>query len=355
MRLAGARAGRLDHVGVDRALREPARVVLLAGFLFENFDEQVADRLALVFRIIEATEFLHETILGIDANHVHAHVLGEGFHDLVALAVAQQAGVDEDAGQLVADRPVQQGRHHRRVDTARQTENDLVLADPRAHLGDRRVDDIGRGPLRAATADLVQEAREDRRALQRVRDLGMKLQAVDMALLVGHAGDRRAVGARHQLEPGRHFGDAVAVRHPHVEHAVTFGGLVVLDIAQQLGMAARAHAGVTEFALADVFDLAAELLGDRLHAVADAENRQAELEQPGRNFRTIAIQGRFRAAREYESTRAEITDLRELRIPGVNFAVNPGFAHAARDQLRVLRAEIEDQDPVVVQVAHQTR
>jgi hypothetical protein len=34
----------------------------------------------------------------------------------------------------------------------------------------------------------------------------------------------------------------------------------------------------------------------------------------------------------------------------VDFAVDAQLAHATRDQLRVLRAEVEDQDPVRVDV-----
>jgi hypothetical protein len=34
----------------------------------------------------------------------------------------------------------------------------------------------------------------------------------------------------------------------------------------------------------------------------------------------------------------------------MDFAVDPDLAHPARDQLRVLRAEIEDQYPVLVNV-----
>src|SRR5690606_37608826 len=39
-------------------------------------------------------------------------------------------------------------------------------------------------------------------------------------------------------------------------------------------------------------------------------------------------------------------------VPGPDFAVEPEFADAARDQLRVLRAEVEDQDLVAVDVGH---
>ena len=42
--------GRFDHVGVDRALREPFRVADLRGFALEDFDEVAADDLALLLR-----------------------------------------------------------------------------------------------------------------------------------------------------------------------------------------------------------------------------------------------------------------------------------------------------------------
>ena len=278
MRLAGSGTGGFDHVRINRALGKPPGVIELARFFLEDIDEQVADRLALVFGIGQTLEFREETIFGIDADDMHAHVFGELRHHLVTLAITQQTGIDKNTGQLIADGLVQQRRDHRRIDATGQPEHDFILSHPRTHVGDRRIDYIGRGPLRGAAADLVQEARIDRDALARVRDFGVKLQPVDMPLFVGHPGNRRAVGTRHQLEPGRQLGDPVAVRHPYVEHAVALAGFTVLDIAQQLGMPAGAHAGVAKLGFADILDSAAELLGDGLHAVTDTEDRYPEIE-----------------------------------------------------------------------------
>jgi hypothetical protein len=74
-----------------------------------------------------------------------------------------------------------------------------------------------------AAGDLQHEALEQRPALHRVRHLGVELHRVVAARLVGHAGDRAARRAGHQLEAGRQRGDLVAVAHPHLEHAVAFG------------------------------------------------------------------------------------------------------------------------------------
>lgn len=116
--LAGLGAGRLDHVGVDGALGEELHVLQLGGFFVEDFDEGAADDLALLFRVGDAGQAAEELVLGVGADHLHAHVLGEHGHHLVAFVQAQQAVVDEHAGQLVADGLVQQRGDHRGVHAA---------------------------------------------------------------------------------------------------------------------------------------------------------------------------------------------------------------------------------------------
>jgi hypothetical protein len=49
----------------------------------------------------------------------------------------------------------------------------------------------------------------------------------------------------------------------------------------------------------------------------------------------------------------EARNFRCIDIASVNLRIHAEFAHATRDQLRVLRAEIEDQNPVRMNVGHQ--
>ncbi len=74
-------------------------------------DEQPADDLALLLGIDDAGQGVQKPFLSIDPDHPHAQMLTEGGHHLIAFMQAQQAGIDEHAGQLRANRPVQQGRH----------------------------------------------------------------------------------------------------------------------------------------------------------------------------------------------------------------------------------------------------
>ena len=74
----------------------------------------------------------------------------------------QQAVVHEHAGELVADRLVQERRDHRGVDAAGEAEQHAVPPDLVAHARDRVIDDVAGVPERVAAADVAHEALEDR-------------------------------------------------------------------------------------------------------------------------------------------------------------------------------------------------
>ncbi|MNN67327.1 hypothetical protein D3C81_1829530 [compost metagenome] len=119
----------LNHVRVNRALRQPFGILALAGFNLEHFDEFTADNFALGFRIADTGQMAHELINGVDVDDVHAEVFGKHFHDHLAFVQAQQAVVDKYACQLVADRAMDQGCRNAAVDATGQTEDDFIAAD----------------------------------------------------------------------------------------------------------------------------------------------------------------------------------------------------------------------------------
>ena len=163
---------------------------------------------------------------------LNAEMLGEGLHDLVALVVAQQAVIDEHAGQLVADRLVQQRRDHRRIDTARQAEQHLAITHLLANARDSVGDDVAGRPVARAAADVVYETLHDGLALQGVSHFGMELHAVEMALAIFHRGERRIRAARGYLESRRQRLDAIAVTHPDLEQRRA--GIGVAEPAEQV-------------------------------------------------------------------------------------------------------------------------
>jgi hypothetical protein len=280
-------------------------------------------------------------------DHARMQPTREHLHHHPAFVEAQQAVVDEDAGQLVADRAMDQGRRDARIDAPRQAEDHLVGADLLADPRHRLLDVVAHHPVGLRTGDVEHETVQDVATLLRVGDLGMELDCVVAALLVGHAGDRTARRRGHQLEAGRQRGDLVAVAHPHLQHAVAFGGREVLDALQQARVAACAHLRVAELAMAARLDLAAELHRHREHAVADAEHRHAEFPDRLRCAQVLRFVGRRVASRQDDRLRPERADELAADVVRMDLAEDVRLADAPRDQLRDLGAEIEDQDLVV--------
>jgi hypothetical protein len=135
-------------------------------------------------------------------HHLGVQPAGEHLHHHLAFVQAQQAVVDEHAGQLVADGAVDQRRRHAGIHAARQAEDDLFVA----HLGADAAtassmwSPITQSPAQPAISRTKRSSR--RAALHGVRHLGVELHGVVAALFVGHAGDRAAGRAGHQLEAG---------------------------------------------------------------------------------------------------------------------------------------------------------
>ena len=175
-------AAGLDHVGVERALDEEAGVVELRRLLLEDADELLADDLALALGLVDAGEPGEEALGGVDVDQAVAEALAEGRDDLLGLVLAHQAVVDEHAGELVADRPVDEQRRGRRVDAAGEPADDARRRRP----GRGSARPARRSPRPATSAlaagDLAQEALEDLGAVGRVDDLGVELDPVEAAL-----------------------------------------------------------------------------------------------------------------------------------------------------------------------------
>ena len=346
--LARLRAGGFDHVRVDGALGQPASVFDFAGFALEYFDKLLADDLALGFRVGHAGQFAHEVLRGVHVNDVDAQMTGKGFHHLFGLAQAQQAMVHEHTGELFADGLVQQRRGHGRIHAARQAEDDVLVTHLPADGLHLLLDEAGHGPVAAAAGQIPHEAAQDVRAPFGVGDFRVELHGVEATFLVGHAGNGAAVGGGHQFEAFRQAGDLVAVAHPHVQQAVAFVVLAVLNAVEQPGVTPGADGGRAKLAVVTALHLPAEMARHGLHAVADAQHRHTQLEHHGRHRNGVGIVGGQVTAGEDDAPGAEVADERGRNITRMNFAVDVLFTDAAGDELGDLRAVVQDEDFLVI-------
>ena len=166
---------------------------------------------------------------------------------------------------------------------------DAAVADLRADARDLLLDDRRRAPAAVGAADVLEERRQDLLAERRVDDLGVELDRVDAARRVLERGDRRGGRGGELGEARGRALDAVAVRHP--------AGLLERQAGEQPARLADAQLGAAELADLGVLDDAAERVREQLHAVADAEHRDAELEQRRVELRRARRVDRGRARR----------------------------------------------------------
>ena len=312
----------------------------LAGLGLEHLDELAADDLALGFGVGHAGQVAEELRAGVDMDHPGVQLAGEHLHHHRALVQAQQAMVDEDAGQLVADRAVDQRCGDAGVNPARQAQDHLFVTHLLADLRHRLGDVVAHHPVGTGAANLEHKALEHHLALQRVRHLGMELHGVKTPFFIGHACDCAARRAGHAFETRRHRGDLVAVAHPDFEHAMAFGRRVVGDAVEQPGVAMGTQLGVAELAVVAPLDHPAELGRHRLHAVADAQHRDTEPPQRVGRTQLLVFVSAGMAARQDHPFGGEVAQELFAHIAGMDFAVHMGFAHPAGDQLGDLRAEV---------------
>ncbi len=231
---------------------------------------------------------------------------------------------------------MQQRRRDGRIDAARNTENDFFLADGFAQLPHRRFDKRLRRPVAIDAADIKKEIVEDFRTLGRMHHFGVKLDAVEMPFFIGRNGVRDIAGRGHNFEPGRQGLKAVAVAHPHLRRRS--------DAFEKTALAGDIQHRPAIFAKSRFGQLAAQLVGHQLLAVADAEDRMRSLIERLRQARRILGQNRSRAARQDIAPEVLIPIKPQVGIEGHDFAIDVLFPNPAGNQLCVLRPEIEDKN-----------
>jgi len=326
-------------IGVQGALHQEIDAALARdgpGGRLEAADELTADDLAFGFGVRDAGQRLQETILLIGDHQPHAGRRHEILLDLLGLAGAQQAVIDEHAGQLIADGALHQSSRDRRIDATGQPAQHLPVADLRADRRDLLGDEILARPVGGQPGHVVQEVLDDLLAQLGVSDLGMPLHTGEPTIGVGERRHRGAQAVREPTEAGRFLGHGVAVAHPDVER--------LRDSGQQRRRLVHLEMGTPELGGVGAAHHAAQRLGHRLEAVADAEDRHPRGEQRRVDLRGAAGVDRLRAARQDDGLRVAGEHLGHRRGMGHDLGIDVRLTHPAGNELGVLRAKVDDND-----------
>src|SRR6266540_141796 len=326
--------GPRERLAPDHPLGQAELGAYAPHLVLEQKPERLDELHLLLLGIGHALEPLEESLLGVDVDERDVEVTPERLDYLDGLVLAEQAVIDEDTGELVADRLVHEQRRYGRVDAAgERTEHELT-----SHLLpntlDLLLDHRRRRPGRWRVGDRVQEVLQQVGAVRRVDDLRMELDAVETSLGMLEGGDRgRGRGGGH-LRAHRRLDDRVAVAHPH---------RLLAGNSLEERAAPRLQRRLAELGHPGAVDAAAELLSHQLHPVADAERGDAELEQLRIDTRRAFRVHRRRAAAQDQRERvARANPIRSNGVPD-QLRIDAAFAHPPRDQLRVLPAEVDDE------------
>ena len=101
---------------------------------------------------------LRKRVRGVHVLELDVEIVAEDALHGLRFVRAQQAVVDEDAGELVADGLVQQRRRDAGIHAAAQAENDVLVADLLRGSPRRLLDETAHRPVHRAAADVVDES-----------------------------------------------------------------------------------------------------------------------------------------------------------------------------------------------------
>ena len=326
----------LDDVGIERPLRQKTHVRDVPGRLFEDPDELAPDDLPFPFGAAHPFQPGEETLRRVHNLEWDPEAFLERGSDPLGLVLPEHPVVDEDAVKAVPDGPVNQHGGDRRVHPAGGSADHLPLADLSPNGGDRPLRVRARRPTAPGAAYLEREIPQDVGAVLGMDDLRMELHPVEPADRVLEGGDARLPGPRgaaeslgqgvHQITMARPGPEPF--RHPLKEPSVP----VVFEFRRAIGAAGRRT------------HIATALACQELHPVAHPQHRDRGRENPVRSRRSPGPIDALGPPGEHHPDGIARPDFRIRRRARQDLAVHPQFAEPPGDQLRVLRAEIKDEE-----------
>src|SRR5262245_23743117 len=220
-----------------------------------------------------------------------------------------------------------------------------MIADTLTQLRDRVLNERLHPPAAGAAAHIVEEIPENLAAVRRVADFRMELQPINGSRAMANRGDRARVRGGQREEVLAHRVDLIAVAHPGNRFAGNAG-------EQAVGFL-NADMRTSKLAAARRLHLAAERLAGELHAVADAEHGNAEVEDRRVELRRPRLVDAGRSTGENKAAWCQLADTRRRYVVTHDLAKDILLAHAPSDELAVLRAEVDDENTLVRRRRHE--
>ena len=144
----------LDHIRIERSLSQKVGAAELARLLVEDVDEQTADGLAFLFRVFNPIKCAQETVARVDMDQRNVVGAAEHRNHLIRLVHAHQTVINEDAGELIANRLVNEDCGNGGIDAAGEPTDHSTLTNLFLDFGNGFGAEMRHAPVARATGDL---------------------------------------------------------------------------------------------------------------------------------------------------------------------------------------------------------
>ena len=281
-----------------------------------------------------ALEHRKEVVAAIYTDKIHIKEGSEGLLDKISLVLSHKTLIDKNAGELLADGTAEKCSGNGAVNAARKTENDFFVANFFTELFNGCINEAVHLPVTCAAANIENKVSEHLIAVLGMSNLGVELNSIDLSVNVLHCSAGAVVGFGYNLKALGRFGDIIRMAHPN---NTLFG-----NVLPKKAVLAQLKLNLAVFGNRSGCNLAVAHPCDELTAVADAENRNADVKNIFCIMRRFHIKNRVRSAGEDDSLVAVCLDRLKVGGVGENLGVNIEITDSAGDELIVLSAEIED-------------
>ena len=331
-----------NHVRVESSLDQERGIPEASSFLLEDLDEESTDDAPLLLRIRHPLQSPQKGVACIHRNEFDAQGFTKDLLDLDAFILTHQSMVDENTGQLLAHGTMHEGRGHGGIHAPGQSADHAGVSHLLSDRFDRFLDEGVHRPILPAAANLDQEIFQDPGTAFRVNHLGMELQAPNGRVAMANGREGGMAAARNDLETRREGQHAIAMTHPDHVFALAIEppeeGVIPLDLQM----------GASVFAIFRRLHLSAQSQDQQLKPVADAEDGNAQFEDSGVDIRGTLLEYARGPAGEHDPSRIKILQRIQGHIAGVNLAIDMEFTNPPRNQLRILRTEVQNQDTALI-------
>ncbi len=173
-----------------------------------------------------------------------------------------------------------------------------------------------------------------------VANLGVELETDEAPFWIEKCRDFGRGGAGEHLEPVRDALHQIAMTHPD--------GLPLRRAHEHRFFRHHLELGKAVLAVRGGLHVSAEVAGHQMKPVADPEHRNPEIENFFVDLERTVFEDTCGPARQHDGDRCQRPDLGARQVAALDHGLDPEFPQSARDQLRVLRPEIEDENDLML-------